>query len=141
MLSLTFLAKIVTIIRKFVKTDEFEEKVPNPSFFLPRAANDARHFCGHFRVTFWSLWGHFWGHFSSRPFEVLLGDHQVVVLGDLPGMTQPRMDDVGRILLHQLRLAAGTQVDEEFGPWRHLGSLDSPNNTGIDVALVVKTVG
>ena len=39
-----------------------------------------------------------------------------MVLGDLPGVAQPRVHDVGRLAPHQFRLAAGPEVHEELGP-------------------------
>jgi hypothetical protein len=51
------------------------------------------------------------------------------------------MDEMSGMLLHQLSLAASTQVDEEFGPLRYLRPFDGSEDAGIDVALMVKTVG
>jgi hypothetical protein len=73
--------------------------------------------------------------------EVLLRRHEVVILGYLPGITNPCVHEVGCVLLHQFRLPAGAQVDEQFGPSRDLRTLDGPQDAHIHVALAVESSG
>jgi hypothetical protein len=49
-------------------------------------------------------------------FEVVLAGHEVVLGRDLRRVPEPRGDDVGRVLLHPVGLAGGTEVLQEPRP-------------------------
>ncbi len=51
------------------------------------------------------------------------------------------MNDVGGLLFHQFSLPTGAKVDEQFGPPRDVGPLDSPQDAGVLVTLAVESLG
>ncbi|RLS84321.1 MAG: hypothetical protein DWI04_01480 [Planctomycetota bacterium] len=51
------------------------------------------------------------------------------------------MHEVSGVLLHQFRLPARAEVDEQFGPPLDVGPLDSPEDAGVHVALAVESPG
>ena len=48
------------------------------------------------------------------------------------------MDDVGRVLQHQLGLAAGAEVLEKFGPFLHAHKFHRPFDASVHVAFIMK---
>lgn len=64
--------------------------------------------------------------------------HEVVVCRDLLGVADPSVDDVLRVLLHELGFAAGSHVYEEFRPDFDAGTLDGSENTSVRVPFGVK---
>jgi len=72
---------------------------------------------------------------SGRPVVVHIGHHQVVVLGRLSGVAEPRVDNVGRVGRNQFGLPSGPLVLEEFGPGRDPGLLQDTEQAGANVLV------
>jgi hypothetical protein len=64
-----------------------------------------------------------------------------MVLRDFSRVAEPRIDEVGGFIPHQLRLPARPKVLEEFRPRLNAGTLDRPEDPSVGVALAVELSG
>ena len=70
----------------------------------------------------------------QRFFEVVVGDLQVVLLGDCRTVADPGTHDMGWMFAFQFRLPTGPQVVEDPGPGFESRPLDDPAQLGPQVA-------
>ncbi|HEV8378747.1 MAG TPA: hypothetical protein VGP99_07845 [Tepidisphaeraceae bacterium] len=66
---------------------------------------------------------------------------QVVGLGDILRVPEPRADDVPRQYLGQLRLPGRPQVVEQFGPGFKASAADDPLKLGPQIAILHPVLG